>query len=444
MKTSVFRFISRSNIGINYLAATGAHPSLKLLIDVKMPKPLPSLLLLPPPPSPITRASFSAAYRPSITATISALKDSEFSVQLFVAIPCPSLHGRLRSPRSQIYSEVQELLGSLYSLICLVCAKLGADVDSDIPGAIDARVVLLDYNPAGSVSIDKPPTLEAFVSGPIIDLSTFALTRRSWNFIFSVDGEEGQKLLAAYTNLANRTSPPMHGQLRSVGGGVIMVRKEPRSIQPSNSSATHHVVIVGGTFDHIHAGHKLLLTALALLLQPTSAASPTPRRLIVGITGDELLKNKKYAEYLKSWTARQEDVVNFLLSVISFTRSNVEEETETLLFDRLILNGRAVHTIIKSCLITIECVEIQDPFGPTITDESITALVVSGETRSGGQAVNDKRVEKGWRKLEVFEVDVLDAQEHDEKSAKTEDFASKISSTAIRQRKAENARTSSL
>jgi len=164
----------------------------------------------------------------------------------------------------------------------------------------------------------------------------------------------------------------------------------------------------------------------------------------VGITGDELLKNKKYAEYLKSWKQRQEDVVDFLLSILLFTRSSVNEAVHSVSFDDPTPNGKAIHTQLKASSITIECVEIQDPFGPTITDEDVTALVVSGETRSGGQAVNDKRTEMGWKALEVFEIDVLDAQESTEGPSKTDDFASKISSTAIRKRKAENASKSSL
>jgi len=230
-----------------------------------------------------------------------------------------------------------------------------------------------------------------------------------------------------------------------VGGGVSLVRKTSGPDRStSKSSASHTIVAVGGTFDHLHAGHKLLLTATALLLQPQSSKGATSRRLIVGITGDELLKNKKYAEYLKSWKKRQEDVVDFLWSILSFHRSSPEEEVETLSFDEPIVNGRAIHTKLKANSITIECVEIQDPFGPTITDESISALVVSGETRSGGQAVNARRAEKGWKALEIFEVDVLDARETEEGATKTEDFASKISSTAIRKNKAETARTSLL
>lgn len=410
-----------------------------------MPKSLPSLLLLPPPPSSLTPASISAAYRATIIATASALKDLSTSTELLVVLPCLSLHGRLRTPRPQIYSEVQLLLGKLYSLICIVCAELGIDVESDTPGSIDARVLLLDYDGSQSFSTNHEFTIDSFVSGPIIDLPTFALTRRRWNLIFSVDGEEGRKFLASYSNLANQHSPPLQGHVQIVPGGASMIQKDPGAFQmPPGSSTTHHVVAVGGTFDHIHAGHKLLLSATALLLQPASLTSPVPRRLIVGITGDELLKNKKYAEFLKSWKQRQEDVVDFLLSIVLFTRSSVNEAVHSVSFDDPTPNGKAIHTQLKASSLTIECVEIHDPFGPTITDEDVTALVVSGETRLGGQAVNDKRSEKGWKALEVFEIDVLDAQESTEGPSKTDDFASKISSTAIRKRKAENGRKSSL
>lgn len=410
------------------------------------PVTLPSLLLLPPPPSPVTRASFSAAYRPSIDATVSALQNHESRTELLVILPCPSFHGRLGQPRSQIYEEAQHLLGNLYSLICLVCAKLGVDVETDTPGSIDARVILLDYDPSKTFSGDQAPALDASVSGPIIDLPTFAMTRRKWDLIFSVDGEEGQKVLASYSKLANQISPPLHGRVKLIRGGVSLVQHEKHitsAPSPAIPSIFHHVVAVGGTFDHIHAGHKLLLTATAMLLQSASTASVTPRRLIVGITGDELLRNKKYAEYLKTWKERQEDVVDFLLSIMSFTRSSPGETIETTTFNEPVPNGRGVYTTLKSSMITIECVEIQDPFGPTITDEGVTALVVSGETRSGGQAVNDKRREKGWKPLEVFEVDVLDAEDHEDGPAKTEDFTSKISSTAIRKREAEKARAAS-
>lgn len=408
-----------------------------------MSKTASSLLLLPSPPEPITRESLSAAYRPSIEAVVLKLKELPFSTILHLILPCPSLHGRVQLPRSQIYDEGQRLVAGIYSLICIVCAKLHANVDSDIAGSIDTRVILLDYhneyrNPPDSESL-KP------ITGPLTDLFTLAITRRQWNLIFSVDGEAGQKILAQYIDLANRCFPPLVGHMQIVGGGLSLVQKSSPIVDtPQKATNSHHIVAVGGTFDHLHAGHKLLLTATALLLQPTNIPSAPDRRLIVGITGDELLKNKKYAEYLNSWKSRQKDVVDFLLSILCFIRPTHKEEVETKFLDEPGPNGRAVHTRVKACSIVIECVEIQDPFGPTITDESITALVVSGETRSGGQAVNDKRIEHGWKALEVFEVDVLDARDSEQVSEGVEDFASKISSTEIRKRMAEGARMSSL
>ena len=40
----------------------------------------------------------------------------------------------------------------------------------------------------------------------------------------------------------------------------------------------HHEVVMGGTFDRLHAGHKLLLSC---------AAAITSRRLVIGISADD-------------------------------------------------------------------------------------------------------------------------------------------------------------
>ncbi|QSZ35143.1 hypothetical protein DSL72_008008 [Monilinia vaccinii-corymbosi] len=402
-----------------------------------------SLLFLPQHPAPVTASTLSAAYHSSISAVLSSLKTSSASTKLTIALASSHFHGRLKFPRSEIYREVEKLLAGVYSLICSICAKEDIDIASELPGAVDFRIVLLDYDCARF--LNKPSgrnvSLGVLAGGPIVELPLFASARRQWSTIFSVEGEGGQDLLGDFLHFANGISPPLRAEFKMVSGGVSVVQTMPQSTPP-NSSTCHNVVAVGGTFDHLHAGHKLLLTASALLLQPVAGLQDPPRRLIIGITGDELLKNKKYAEYLQSWEERQNEVVEFLTSILSFTQTGQEEAIETVHLEGS--GGRAIHTKLKACSINIECVEIQDAFGPTITDETVTALIVSGETRSGGQAVNDKRVEKGWKALEVYEVDVLDAQDGLNTTPRSDDFASKISSTAIRKQKADCSRKSSL
>jgi phosphopantetheine adenylyltransferase len=404
---------------------------------------LQSLLLLPQHPAPITSTALSAAFSPSISACLSILQGSAPNTRLIIGIASADFHERLSGPRAQIYNEVEQLLGGLYSLISLICAKQGVEVVPGLPGAIDVRIVLLDYDSTRSLTTTQEAENShgLLVPGPIVGLSVLASTQRQWDHVFSVEGENGQKLLRDYLELANRISPPLQAAFHIVGGGLSMIQKGTRSIK-GGSSVSHNVVAVGGTFDHLHAGHKLLLTATALLLQPATSPSDPPRRLIIGITGDELLKNKKYAEYLQSWEKRQSDVVDFLVSILSFMRTSSEDTIQTIPSQGS--NGRAIYTKLKAHSITLECIEIQDAYGPTVTDETVTALVVSGETRSGGQSINEKRAEKGWKPLEIYEVDVLDAEDKLDSATKTENFASKISSTALRKHKADRAQTSSL
>ncbi|KAI9743564.1 MAG: hypothetical protein M1818_002879 [Claussenomyces sp. TS43310] len=401
---------------------------------------LPSLLILPPPPSPATAAAIKEAYRPPLTGALATLKSTPSSdaAVLEVVLPCPGIVDRLGQARSLVFGELENLLAKIYSLVCIICGN--KSINPGGPDGVDVRIILLAYHSDEPLSRDDElPALQT-VSGPIIDFPTLALTRRRWQYIFQVEGEAGLEFYARYLDIVKRTSPPVHGQNRLVRGGISMFSSAPRTTSLSDQgSVRHSVVAVGGTFDHMHAGHKLLLTATALLLQPTSPADTRPRRLIVGITGDELLKNKKYAEYLQSWKERQDAVVAFLLSILSFTRLRTgEDEVETESLNEPVANGKAIHTRLRQSAITIECVEIQDPFGPTITDESVSALVVSGESRAGGAAVNQKREERSWLPLRVFEVDVLDAEEEDDGATpRKEGFDSKISSTAIRKRIAE-------
>jgi phosphopantetheine adenylyltransferase len=203
-----------------------------------------------------------------------------------------------------------------------------------------------------------------------------------------------------------------------------------------NAQSSHYSVAVGGTFDHFHIGHKLLLTATALALEPVEEFDPIrERRLTVGVTGDALLKNKKYAEFLESWDDRCQSTSSFLMAIMDFSLPD-KSAPRVERVSQPGPNGHYVLMKVRSGL-TLKLVQITDPFGPTITDESIDALVVSGETRAGGAAVNEERAKKGWKSLDVFEIDVLHSGEVP--TTDGESFASKISSTDIRRRRMEMA-----
>ena len=389
-----------------------------------------ALLLLPPAPSPPTYAALKAAYNAPLISVLQTLarspQRSRGRAILDIAVPCPHLYGQLDAPRAPSYAQTQSLVAGLYKLICVIAAKNAIDTE-DAEG-VDARLLLLAHprhgKPAQPVADTTP---EQDMQGPVVSIYTLARSPRSW------DTRPPSPTLQPDAHPlpilpASRTPPP---NVQRVRGGIVTVEDEPPA--PSESvlaAANYFSVAVGGTFDHMHIGHKLLLTMFAFVL--ATHRSHDPKVLTVGITGDELLKKKKYAEFLESWQDRQQAVHDFLGSIVYFgqpgdSRIKMQEINEPG------PNGHAVHVTYPSGLI-IKYVEIWDPFGPTITDESISALVLSLETKSGGEAVNKRRLEQGWGALDVFDVSVLDAGEEE---SVDETFQSKLSSTEIRRMRSE-------
>lgn len=352
---------------------------------------------------------------------------------LDIALPCPHLYGQLDAPRGPLYAHTQSLVAGLYKLICVIAARNAIDTE-DAEG-VDARIVLLAYPRDGKlVQPSEAVRPEQESLGPVVELHTLATSNRPWDTIFSVESEEGETLARNFLSFS-----PKSKNVQKVRGGIVSVQGVTEATLPgadAKAPVVHHSVAVGGTFDHLHIGHKLLLTMFAFVLsRQRPAGNDGPSSLTIGITGDALLKNKKYVELVESWEDRQRTTHDFLSGILDFgPREDARIRTETL--DEPGPNGRAVHVMYPSGLI-IKYVEIQDPFGPTITDESISALVISLETRSGGKAVNDKRTEKGWGSLEVFEVEVLDADEQEASGEVVEGFQNKLSSTEIRKRRSE-------
>lgn len=144
---------------------------------------------------------------------------------------------------------------------------------------------------------------------------------------------------------------------------------------------------MGGTFDHLHDGHRLLLTIAGYLAK---------EKLIVGITGSELLVNKKYAEVMQSYMIRRQAVEDFLAYVFP------QLEVETYM--------------------------LHDVAGPAGSIEAIDALVLSKETIQGGLEVNRIRKAKNFKPLIIYQVDVIGCTTGNASN----NYADKLSSTELR------------
>lgn len=396
------------------------------------------ILFLPPVPSPPSLSSLKAAFGDTISQVLKEVashsSDSSRAAVLEIALASPDLVGHEQAARSSLYDTTQAALAGIYKLVCVIAARDGVNVE-DVDG-VDVRIILVAWSSGSSNQTQS----RSGPYGPIITLETLAQSGRQWQYAFGVESEMGEAMVKAF--VAAKGSGE---QISHVQNGPVMKDSSNATQQTGSTGQGRHDehatgqrhchVAVGGTFDHLHIGHKLLLT-MTLFVVDAPGSDSSECSATIGITGDQLLQKKKHAEVLESWDSRQQAVQAFLDSILNFTT-----QTPTLTRrDDPGPNGKSLDLRYPNGLI-VKCTEIQDPFGPTITEEEISALVISAETRSGGKAVNDKREEKGWRGLEVFEVVVLDAEE--EGSVK-EGFDSKLSSTAIREKLAKKTGSASL
>ncbi|XXG80223.1 hypothetical protein AAC387_Pa09g1144 [Persea americana] len=155
--------------------------------------------------------------------------------------------------------------------------------------------------------------------------------------------------------------------------------------------ASYGAVVLGGTFDRLHDGHRQLLKTSVEFARD---------RIVIGICSGPMLIKKEFAHLIEPVEVRMKAVEDYI---------------------QFIKPGLIVH---------VE--PITDPYGPSIVDDKLDAIIVSKETLGGGLAVNKKRAEKGLPQLKVEVVDLLPEKNSGEK----------LSSTTFRRLEAEKAEKS--
>lgn len=138
------------------------------------------------------------------------------------------------------------------------------------------------------------------------------------------------------------------------------------------------IVATGGTFDEIHVGHIALL----------ARAFQIGNRVIIGVSSDGFAV-KKGKKINHDFEAR-----------IRTLKRTIKKEFGD---------------------VNYEIAKLDADFGPAVITGDVEALVVSTETQSKGEFLNEMRVKKGLQPVEVVAVELVKAEDD-----------STISSTRIR------------
>src|SRR6266480_1886497 len=126
-------------------------------------------------------------------------------------------------------------------------------------------------------------------------------------------------------------------------------------------------VVLGGTFDVLHAGHEALLSA---------AFEGRPEEVVIGLTTDRFAKESR--THLNAFSVRERNL------------------------KRLLAARKWRHARIEA---------IDDPFGPADDLPDLDVLVVSAERMPVALTLNDARAAKGLRRLAIRAVPMVLAQD---------------------------------
>ena len=129
-------------------------------------------------------------------------------------------------------------------------------------------------------------------------------------------------------------------------------------------------VAVGGTFDELHKGHKILLLK----------AFEIGEKILIGLCSDKFVEQMGKPHITAKFDERLKELLKFLKS------KNFEDKAKIVI--------------------------LNDSFGRTTTDKTIKALVVSEETKQIALLINEKRAELGFAPLEIVTVNMVPAENY--------------------------------
>ncbi|MEM2369336.1 MAG: phosphopantetheine adenylyltransferase [Candidatus Bathyarchaeia archaeon] len=136
-----------------------------------------------------------------------------------------------------------------------------------------------------------------------------------------------------------------------------------------NKRGPFRIVGVGGTFDELHKGHKVLL----------KTAFEYGETVWIGLTTDGFAKKLRKNHGIAPYDVRLRNLMKFL--------------------EDLSVSSRA------------EIVPLDDPYGPAASNPEIEAIVVSRETEEKAREINILRGRRGIKPLEVIVIDMVLAED---------------------------------
>ncbi|MGQ9641119.1 MAG: phosphopantetheine adenylyltransferase [Candidatus Bathycorpusculaceae bacterium] len=134
--------------------------------------------------------------------------------------------------------------------------------------------------------------------------------------------------------------------------------------------AKFKVAAVGGTFDELHKGHRALLMK----------AFEVGEKVLIGLCSDEFVKNMRKPHETAPYEQRLEELKAFLRS--------------------------------QGFLERAEIVQLNDPYGVTLSKGCIGALVVSRETEKTATKINEERARRKLPLLEIIAIDMVPSENH--------------------------------